>query len=43
MAAEAQKIADKHPEIKEVRMLKGEELPKNGMNLFWNVGKGAAI
>lgn len=23
-------------------MLKGEELPKNGMNLFWNVGKGAA-
>jgi leucyl aminopeptidase len=42
MAAEAQKIADNCPLIKEVRMLKGKELPEHGMNLFWNVGKGAA-
>jgi leucyl aminopeptidase len=42
MAAEALKIAKNYPGIKEIRMLKGEELAQNGMNLFWNVGKGAA-
>lgn len=28
--------------IKEVRVLEGKQLPELGMNLFWNVGKGAA-
>jgi leucyl aminopeptidase len=44
MAIEAQKIAasDKNGFIKEVKILKGNELVANGMNLFWNVGKGAA-
>jgi leucyl aminopeptidase len=44
MAIEAQKIAasDKNGFIKEVKVLKGNELVANGMNLFWNVGKGAA-
>lgn len=43
MAAEAQKIADKHPQIKEVRMITGKELVDHGMNLFWGVGRGARI
>jgi len=43
MAEEAQKIAANHPQVKEVRMIKGKELVDHGMNLFWNVGRGARI
>ena len=44
MANEARKIvaSDKNAFIKEVRQIRGKELADLGMNLFWNVGKGAA-
>lgn len=44
MANEARKIvaSDTNAYIKEVRQIRGKELADLGMNLFWNVGKGAA-
>jgi leucyl aminopeptidase len=41
MEKQARKIAATSDLVKEVRVLEGEQLVKEGMNLFWNVGKGA--
>lgn len=35
------KIAKGHPKVKEVRALDADQLQELGMNLFYNVGKGA--
>lgn len=44
MANEARKIVatDTKGYIKEVRQIRGKSLADEGMNLFYNVGKGAA-
>ena len=44
MTEQARKIAATAPNglIREVRVVKGKELEANGMNLFYNVGKGAS-
>jgi leucyl aminopeptidase len=41
MADQALALVKDQPLIKEVRVIKGDELVANGMNLFHNVGRGA--
>ena len=35
-------ICNNQPSIKKITVITGKELEEKGMNLFWNVGKGAA-
>ena len=41
MTEQAQKIASGSSLVKEVRIIQGDQLVKEGMNLIWNVGKAA--
>ena len=41
MTEQAQKIASGSSLVKEVRVIQGDQLVKEGMNLIWNVGKAA--
>ena len=41
MTDQAQKIASGSSLVKEVRIIQGDQLVKEGMNLIWNVGKAA--
>jgi len=41
MEERVREVAGQHPNIKEIRVLEGQELVKLGMNLIYNVGKAA--
>lgn len=41
MEAQVTELIKDHPNIKELRVLQADQLQEQGMNLFWNVGKGA--
>lgn len=43
MWQKVQAMCQDQPLVKEVVVLTGRELEEKGMNLFWNVGKGAAV
>lgn len=41
MEERVREVAEGHPLVKEIRVIKGQQLVEQGMNLFYNVGKGA--
>tara|TARA_B110000285_G_C15081800_1_gene593917 strand:+ start:772 stop:1032 length:261 start_codon:yes stop_codon:yes gene_type:complete len=41
MEAAIHDLTKEHPKVKEVRVLNSDQLQDLGMNLFYNVGKGA--